>query len=48
MKPDGTPTVDEILVLIDQLQEFEKDQLLARLKRGGVNTLKGRFNFSGI
>lgn len=45
MKPDGTPTIDEILCLVDQLQEFEKRQLIARIERGGINTLKGRFNF---
>ena len=45
MKPDGTPTVDELLEQIDQLQEFEKRDLIYRLKNGGVKTIFGRYNF---
>ena len=46
MKPDGSPTIDEILRQVDQLQEFEKRQLIYRIERGGINTLSGRYNFS--
>lgn len=45
MKPDGTPTVDEILVMVDQLQAFEKQQLLERIYRGGMKTIYERYNF---
>lgn len=45
MKPDGTPTVEEILIMVDQLQEFEKRQLCDRIRRGGLTTLRGRFGF---
>lgn len=38
MKPDGTPTIEEILQMIDQLQEFEKRQLCERLRLGGNST----------
>lgn len=46
MKPDGTPTIEEILVQVDQLQEFEKYQLISRIRSGGINTLRGRYNFT--
>ena len=45
MKPDGTPTVDEILQQVDQLQEFEKDQLISRIRQGGISTIVWRYNF---
>lgn len=45
MKPDGTPTIEEILQMIDQLQEFEKRQLCERLRLGGNSTVMGRYNF---
>ena len=44
MKPDGTPIIEEILVQVDQLQEFEKHQLIRRIYSGGINTLRGRYN----
>lgn len=45
MKPDGTPTIEEVLQLVDKLQEFEKDQLIKRIFDGGLNTIYGRYNF---
>ena len=45
MKPDGTPTIEEILQMIDQLQEFEKRQLCERLRLGSNSTIMGRYNF---
>lgn len=45
MKPDGTPTIEEVLQMIDQLQEFEKRDLIYRLQQGGVKTIYGRYNF---
>ena len=45
MKPDGTPTIEEILQMIDQFQEFEKRQLCYRLRIGGNSTVMGRYNF---
>ena len=45
MKPDGTPTIEDILQMIDQLQEFEKQQLFNRMRLGGISTIKGRYNF---
>ncbi len=45
MKPDGTPSIEDILEQIEQLQEFEKEQLLRRINEGGLKTLYGRFNF---
>ena len=48
MKSDGTPTIDEILSEVEQLQEFEKKQLIDRILRGGITTIKGRYNFRPI
>lgn len=48
MKSDGTPTIDEILSDVECLQEFEKQQLIERILRGGMTTLKGRYNFRPI
>ena len=31
--------------MIDQLQEFEKRQLVERLRLGGNSTVMGRYNF---
>ena len=45
MKPYGTPTIEEILQMIDQLQEFEKRQLCERLRLGCSSTVMGRYNF---
>ena len=45
MKPDGTPTIEEVMQMIDQLQEFEKRQLVERLRLGGNSTVMGRYNF---
>ena len=36
MKPDGTPTIEEILQMIDQLQEFEKQQLFNRMRHDPI------------
>ena len=46
MKPDGTPDIEDILQMVDQLQEFEKLQLISRIRSGGINTIRGRYNFS--
>ena len=45
MKPDGTPSIDDVMELYEQLQEFEKDMFLKRIYGGGVKTLRGRYNF---
>lgn len=45
MKPDGTPSIEDILEQIEQLQEFEKQQLLERIRHGGMKTIYGRYNF---
>lgn len=45
MKPDGTPDIEDILQMVDQLQEFEKSQLIYRIMSGGINTIRGRYNF---
>lgn len=45
MKPDGTPSIDDVMELYEQLQEFEKDMFLQRVYRGGMKTLYGRYDF---
>lgn len=44
MKPDLTPTIEEIIKMVDQLQEFEKIELVRRIQAGGSSVIQGRFN----
>lgn len=44
MKPDGTPTIEEIIKMVDQLQEFEKAELVRRIWAEGSAVIQGRFN----
>ena len=45
MKPDGTATIEEVMELYEQLQEFEKDMFLQRVYRGGAKKIYGRYDF---
>ena len=45
MKPDGTPSIEDVMELYEQLQEFEKDLFLKRVYRGGIKTIYGRYDF---
>ena len=45
MKPDGTPTVDEVMQQVEMLQEFEKQELVRRICAGGRSVIAGRYNY---
>ena len=45
MKPDGTASIEDVMELYEQLQEFEKDLFLKRIHRGGAKNIRGRYDF---
>ena len=45
MKPDGTPSIEDVMELYEQLQSFEKDMFLDRVSKGGSETIYGRYDF---
>ena len=45
MKQDGTPSIEDVMELYEQLREFEKDMFLQRVYRGGAESIYGRFDF---
>lgn len=40
MKPDGTPTVDEIMAQVETLQSWEKAELVQRIEKSDTDAIE--------